>query len=157
MDLGEVGWGDVDWIGLVKDRNRWRALVNSVLNLRVPWNAGKLSNSLTSSGLSSSAQLHIVSQLVSEWKSEAGVADYHFRDFSCIVRRSSQATTSEEDIANWEYLAIAVLIYRGFRLVCLLLSKSLVNSLNRINMVLAFWWATISKSVKCKVKGWITG
>jgi hypothetical protein len=36
MDLGEVGWGDVDWIVLAKDRNRWRALVNSVLNLRVP-------------------------------------------------------------------------------------------------------------------------
>jgi hypothetical protein len=36
MDLGEVGWGDVDWIGLTKDRSRWRALVNSVLNLRVP-------------------------------------------------------------------------------------------------------------------------
>jgi hypothetical protein len=36
MDLGEVGWGDVDWICLAKDRNRWRALVNSVLNLRVP-------------------------------------------------------------------------------------------------------------------------
>jgi hypothetical protein len=36
MDLGEVGWDDVDWIGLTKDRNRWRALVNSVLNLRVP-------------------------------------------------------------------------------------------------------------------------
>jgi hypothetical protein len=35
MDLREVGWGDVDWIGLAKDRNRWRALVNSVLNLRV--------------------------------------------------------------------------------------------------------------------------
>jgi hypothetical protein len=34
--LGEVGWGDVDWIGLVQDRNRWRALVSSVLNLRVP-------------------------------------------------------------------------------------------------------------------------
>jgi hypothetical protein len=33
MYLGEVGWGDVDWIGLAKDRNRWRALVNSVLNL----------------------------------------------------------------------------------------------------------------------------
>jgi hypothetical protein len=30
MDLGEVGWGDVDWIGLAKDRNRWWALVNSV-------------------------------------------------------------------------------------------------------------------------------
>jgi hypothetical protein len=36
MELGEVGWGYVDWIGLAQDRNRWRALVNSVLNLRVP-------------------------------------------------------------------------------------------------------------------------
>jgi hypothetical protein len=36
MDLGEVGWGDVDWIGLAKDRNRWRAVVISLLNLRVP-------------------------------------------------------------------------------------------------------------------------
>jgi hypothetical protein len=36
IDLGEVGWGDVGWIGLAQDRNRWRALVNSVLNLRVP-------------------------------------------------------------------------------------------------------------------------
>jgi hypothetical protein len=36
MDLGEVGWGDVDWIGLAQDRNRRRALVNSVLNLLVP-------------------------------------------------------------------------------------------------------------------------
>jgi hypothetical protein len=61
MDIGEVGWGDVDWIGLDKDRNRWRALVNSVLNLRVPWNVGKLSSGLASSGLSSSVQLHRVS------------------------------------------------------------------------------------------------
>jgi hypothetical protein len=36
MDLGEVGWGNVDWIGLAQDRNRWRALVNAVLNLLVP-------------------------------------------------------------------------------------------------------------------------
>jgi hypothetical protein len=36
MYIGEVGWGDVDWIGLSQDKNRWRALVNSVLNLRVP-------------------------------------------------------------------------------------------------------------------------
>jgi hypothetical protein len=36
IDLGEVGWSDVDWIGLAQDRNRWRAVVNSVLNLRVP-------------------------------------------------------------------------------------------------------------------------
>jgi hypothetical protein len=36
MDLVEVGWSDVDWIGLAQDRDRWRALVNSVVNLRVP-------------------------------------------------------------------------------------------------------------------------
>jgi hypothetical protein len=36
MDPLEVGWGDVDWIGLAQDRDRWRALVNFVLNLRVP-------------------------------------------------------------------------------------------------------------------------
>jgi hypothetical protein len=36
MDLREVGWGGVDWIGLAKDRNRWTALVDSVLNLCVP-------------------------------------------------------------------------------------------------------------------------
>jgi hypothetical protein len=36
MDLGEVEWGDVDWIGLAKDGERWRAFVNSVLNLRIP-------------------------------------------------------------------------------------------------------------------------
>jgi hypothetical protein len=61
MDLGEVGWGYVDWIGLAQDRNRWTAVVNSVLNLRIPRNAGKLSNGLTSSGLSSSVQFHLVS------------------------------------------------------------------------------------------------
>jgi hypothetical protein len=36
MDVREVGWADVDWIGLAKDRNRWIALVNSVLSLWVP-------------------------------------------------------------------------------------------------------------------------
>jgi hypothetical protein len=36
MDLREVEWSDVDCIGLAQDRNRWRALVNSVLNLRAP-------------------------------------------------------------------------------------------------------------------------
>jgi hypothetical protein len=36
MYLLELGWDDVDCIGLAQDRNRWRALVNSVLNLQVP-------------------------------------------------------------------------------------------------------------------------
>jgi hypothetical protein len=36
MVLQEVGFWDVDWIELVQDRDRWRALVTAVLNLRVP-------------------------------------------------------------------------------------------------------------------------
>jgi alpha-amylase/alpha-mannosidase (GH57 family) len=36
MDLGETGWGDVAWIGVDQDRNKWSALVNAVMNLRAP-------------------------------------------------------------------------------------------------------------------------
>jgi hypothetical protein len=36
MDLKEIGFGDVDWIHLSRDKDRWRALVNTVMNLRVP-------------------------------------------------------------------------------------------------------------------------
>jgi hypothetical protein len=36
MDLREIGWGGMDWIDLAQDREQWRALVNTVMNLRVP-------------------------------------------------------------------------------------------------------------------------
>jgi hypothetical protein len=36
MDLREIEFGDVDWIQWAQDRDRWRALVNTVMNLRVP-------------------------------------------------------------------------------------------------------------------------
>jgi hypothetical protein len=35
MDLLEIGWGHVDWIDLAEDRDKWRDLVNAVMNLRV--------------------------------------------------------------------------------------------------------------------------
>ena len=45
VDLREVGWGGMDWIDLVQGKDRWRALVNAVMNLRGQQNAG---NFLTS-------------------------------------------------------------------------------------------------------------
>jgi hypothetical protein len=36
MDLGEIGWDGRDWIELAQDRDQWRALVNTVMNLRFP-------------------------------------------------------------------------------------------------------------------------
>jgi hypothetical protein len=35
MDLREIGWGGVEWIQLAQDRDRWRAVVSAVMNLRV--------------------------------------------------------------------------------------------------------------------------
>jgi hypothetical protein len=36
MDLRETGWDGMDWIDLAQDRDQWRSLVNTVMNLRVP-------------------------------------------------------------------------------------------------------------------------
>jgi hypothetical protein len=42
IDLGEIVWGGVDWIGLAQNRGKWRALANEVMNPWVPLNVGKL-------------------------------------------------------------------------------------------------------------------
>jgi uncharacterized protein YjcR len=39
--LREIGWDGTDWIDLAQDRDQWRALMNTLMNLRVPENAGK--------------------------------------------------------------------------------------------------------------------
>jgi hypothetical protein len=61
MDLREIGWGVLDWIVLSQDGDKWRGLANSVMSLRVSYNARKLSSGFTTGGLSSSAKLHRVS------------------------------------------------------------------------------------------------
>ena len=45
MDLREMGCGGMDWIDVAQDRDRWRALMNVVMNLRVPYNVGNFSTS----------------------------------------------------------------------------------------------------------------
>jgi hypothetical protein len=45
MDLTEIGWVSMDWMHLAQDRDQWRALVNTVMNLRVPQMAGNFFNS----------------------------------------------------------------------------------------------------------------
>jgi hypothetical protein len=42
MDLKDAGWGGTDWIALAQHTERWRALVNAVINFRVPENVGNL-------------------------------------------------------------------------------------------------------------------
>jgi hypothetical protein len=44
-DLREIGWGGMDWIDLAQDRDQWRALVSTIMNLRVPSNVGKFLSS----------------------------------------------------------------------------------------------------------------
>jgi hypothetical protein len=41
MELSGIGWGGMGWIDLAQDRDQWRALVNTVMNLRVPYNVAK--------------------------------------------------------------------------------------------------------------------
>jgi hypothetical protein len=56
MDLREIGWNGMDWVDLAQDRGQWRALVNTVMNLRVPKNAGKFLSGCTIGGFSKRAQ-----------------------------------------------------------------------------------------------------
>jgi hypothetical protein len=61
MDRTEIGWDGMDWIDLAQDRDQWRALVNTVINLRVLKNAGKFLSSCTIGGFSRRAQLGVYS------------------------------------------------------------------------------------------------
>jgi hypothetical protein len=56
----------MDWIDLAEDRNQWRALVNMVMNLRVPYNVGKFLSSCANGGFSRRIQLHVFGRFV-DW------------------------------------------------------------------------------------------
>jgi hypothetical protein len=58
MDLREIGWDGIDWIDLTQDKDQWRALVNTIMNLQVPENAGKFLSSCPIGRFLRRAQLH---------------------------------------------------------------------------------------------------
>jgi hypothetical protein len=58
IDLREIRYGIIDWIGLTLDRDQWMALVNIVINLQVLKNVGKFLSNCTTRGLSRRSNLH---------------------------------------------------------------------------------------------------
>jgi hypothetical protein len=60
MDLRERGWHGMNWINLAKDRDQWRALVNTVINLRVPENTENFLSCFSIGTFSRWAQMHEV-------------------------------------------------------------------------------------------------
>jgi hypothetical protein len=58
MDFEEIGWGGMDWIDLTKNIEQLKALVNTVVNLRVAQNTGKSVSSCTTGDLSRKSKLH---------------------------------------------------------------------------------------------------
>jgi hypothetical protein len=65
MELHQVGWGYMDLIDLAQDRDRWRALVNAVMNLMVPQNTGNFSTSSEPVSFSTRILFHGVRKHVS--------------------------------------------------------------------------------------------
>jgi hypothetical protein len=61
MYLRGIGWGGTEWIELAQNRDRWRALVNTVMNLHIQYHVGKFLSSCASCSFSRRAQLHGVS------------------------------------------------------------------------------------------------
>jgi hypothetical protein len=59
INLRKIGWDGMDWIDLAQGRYQWSALVNTVINIRVPYKAGKFLSSCTVSSSSSWVQLRM--------------------------------------------------------------------------------------------------
>jgi hypothetical protein len=73
MYLREIGWGGIDWIHLAQHCDQWRAFVNIVMNLWVPYNVGKFLSSSVTGGFPRRTQLHGVSQLLGYGKQMASM------------------------------------------------------------------------------------
>jgi hypothetical protein len=75
MDLREIKWSCMNWIDLAQDRDQWRTLVNTIMNLRVPLNVGKFLSSCTTGGFSRKAHPHGVALQEYTWYSFLSAAE----------------------------------------------------------------------------------
>jgi hypothetical protein len=85
MDLREIGWGGIDWSDLVQDRDQWATVVNTIMSLQVPQNAGKFFSSYATGSFSRMDQIHEVSQLFPKY---ANIMEYDL----CVVTPCSSET-----------------------------------------------------------------
>jgi hypothetical protein len=58
IDRREIGWDRMDWIDLAQDRDQWKALVNTIMNFRIPQQARNFLSGCTIGSFSRRAQLH---------------------------------------------------------------------------------------------------
>jgi hypothetical protein len=63
MDLGEKGWGGMDWIHMAQDRDQRRDIFNTDMNIQVAYSVGKFLNSRATGGFSRKTQLHGVKKM----------------------------------------------------------------------------------------------
>jgi hypothetical protein len=61
MNFREIGWGSMDWIHLAQDRDEWRVLANTVINLRISENVGKSLSGCSTGSFSRRATLRGIS------------------------------------------------------------------------------------------------
>jgi hypothetical protein len=70
--LRVIGWDGMDWIDLAEDRDQWKALMNTIMNLRVPQNGGKFLSGSTIDNFSRRAQLRKSAHLHAEIPEKKG-------------------------------------------------------------------------------------